>query len=1018
MTYRYRDWEQLISLLFIHQKVIISARFPFDKLIFKVPGAGNSETGSAIPMNKLLILSLLAISANCFGQPLTCVASSGVSAPARAEGLTELVSDFQVICTGGTPTAPGLAIPTVTIQIFLNTQITSRCVESAFSVGCLGLHSEALLLLDEPAQANQFGCPINTCINVGNGLGTAPYGALTQTGAGTPASPGIAGANKNLFQGIQTAANAITFLNIPIDPPGNGPGGAQRILRITNLRANANGLGVASGNNAPTSVTETIVPSPLNFLPVSGLSTQAVASVQTSMSTSVVTPVTFQKGTPENAALANDPNSSGVSQFSVRFRELFSAAFKKRNIATSAADPAALTNQNDLTVGSYNTESGFYNNALTLPVALSHPGLSDSGTALMARFYNVPAGVSLFSRLSGTVNGGGAGAVQRVNADVNGAGPYSAMAGNSFGIAPIPIVNGVATAVYEIVESDPNSFATVDIPIYVAYSGVPIVSNFYKTTVVQLTYAPVSTVTVSVAANVLKFADTSIVNPPSQLFQFAGLPAFTIETPHCAAFTADSDSIAAAGGSASVSVATDSGCQWTATTDADWITIFPSGPGHAPMETLHYDVAPSESPFPRGGYIFLHFDGQPSMEDRIFIVVQGAIACTYTVSPSARAFSSAAGTGSVTVSTNYPLCPWTVFPVSLPPDIGFLSVTSAGPGTGGGTFAYAMTQNTGNARTGYLYVTGQNPIAQQVTITQQGRDVPAPLSLNSTSGAGAAHSFIYTFSDPNGWQDIGIVNVLINRALDGNNACYLAYDRPNNVLYLVSDTGPNGGLSALALGSGTVSNSQCTVNGVGSSASGSGNVLTLTLALSFNQANFAGEKITHLAARDVAQNNSGWSVMGVWSVPGLAPAFPSITNITPSQGGAQTQQFAVTYRDVASSANLRTMQLLINSDLNGELACYMGYDHASNQLYLVADFNSSLLLPGIAPNSGTGTVQNSQCIINGAGTTKTESGTDVILTVSLTFKPSFTGPKVAYTGVQTISNANSDWHALGFWNVP
>ena len=76
--------------------------------------------------------------------------------PVRAEGLTELVGDFQVVCTGGVPTAAGVAIPTVTIQIFLNTQVTSRCMESTISVGCIGLHSEALLILDDPTPATQY----------------------------------------------------------------------------------------------------------------------------------------------------------------------------------------------------------------------------------------------------------------------------------------------------------------------------------------------------------------------------------------------------------------------------------------------------------------------------------------------------------------------------------------------------------------------------------------------------------------------------------------------------------------------------------------------------------------------------------------------------------------------------------------------------------------------------------------------------------------------------------------------
>ena len=59
-------------------------------------------------------------------------------------------------------------------------------------------------------------------------------------------------------------------------------------------------------------------------------------------------------------------------------------------------------------------------------------------------------------------------------------------------------------------------------------------------------------------------------------------------------------------------------------------------------------------------------------------------------------------------------------------------------------------------------------------------------------------------------------NVLINNALDGRYACYLAYVPSGNVLYLVNDPG-TALLPGLVLnGSGTVNNSQCTVNAAGS----------------------------------------------------------------------------------------------------------------------------------------------------------------------------------------------------------
>jgi hypothetical protein len=67
-------------------------------------------------------------------------------------------------------------------------------------------------------------------------------------------------------------------------------------------------------------------------------------------------------------------------------------------------------------------------------------------------------------------------------------------------------------------------------------------------------------------------------------------------------------------------------------------------------------------------------------------------------------------------------------------------------------------------------------------------------------------------------------------------------------------------------GSGTVSNSQCTIAAAGSSASVSGNTLTLTLSLTFSTP-FIGNRIFYLAARDVSQiNNTGWQALAAWSV--------------------------------------------------------------------------------------------------------------------------------------------------------
>src|SRR5580658_1733944 len=75
----------------------------------------------------LAVVALLAgLSTPAGAQPLTCNSSVTTTPIVRAEGLSELVGDLLVNCTGGTPTAPGQPVPQYTITVFLNTNITSK----------------------------------------------------------------------------------------------------------------------------------------------------------------------------------------------------------------------------------------------------------------------------------------------------------------------------------------------------------------------------------------------------------------------------------------------------------------------------------------------------------------------------------------------------------------------------------------------------------------------------------------------------------------------------------------------------------------------------------------------------------------------------------------------------------------------------------------------------------------------------------------------------------------------------
>ena len=64
-----------------------------------------------------------------------------------------------------------------------------------------------------------------------------------------------------------------------------------------------------------------------------------------------------------------------------------------------------------------------------------------------------------------------------------------------------------------------------------------------------------------------------------------------------------------------------------------------------------------------------------------------------------------------------------------------------------------------------------------------------PTVTGVVPGASATATQAFTFCFTSGWQDLGVVNVLVNFWLDGGNSCYPAYSRPANALYPINKAG-------------------------------------------------------------------------------------------------------------------------------------------------------------------------------------------------------------------------------------
>lgn len=410
--------------------------------------------------------------------PVTCTATAAVPPLLRAEGMTELVGDIVLRCTGGTPLDPATDnIPVANFTVFLgNTNVTSRILGD---LGGTVRRTEALLLIDEPsgdaltAPANaQFGCPaaiVGTC----------------------PPTPG--GTVPNLYQGLWNAVspNAITFIGVPINPPGTT---AERVFRITNVRANASVIGAGTGG-IPGQIQAFITISGPTSVPVN-TPVQTVGFVQTGLATSVSGAGTLR----QCQSILRDPRRAAVT-----FTETFATSFKIRTLSEDGAPsqgvPGAI----------YNTESGLIIGSVAGNSRTA--GLADFGTRLRATFNNIPNGLAVWVSLvnideDGNPVASNATPFAQLTATSQ-AGSMSAFATVSAtaGLVQVPITDGTGVAVWEVLNASPLATESLRFGVHFASTANPGANiPALGTGTVSLSFAPA---------------------PPAFLVDVGGLPAAT-----------------------------------------------------------------------------------------------------------------------------------------------------------------------------------------------------------------------------------------------------------------------------------------------------------------------------------------------------------------------------------------------------------------------------------------------------------------------------------------------------------
>ena len=177
-------------------------------------------------------------------------------------------------------------------------------------------------------------------------------------------------------------------------------------------------------------------------------------------------------------------------------------------------------------------------------------------------------------------------------------------------------------------------------------------------------------------------------------------------------------------------------------------------------------------------------------------------------------------------------------------------------GFGGSKIIYGLAQTYSGSQSGWQTLGSWTPASATVL---------AAVSVNPTTGSGfGPQIFSAVYADPNGASDLQVVYLGFGTASSRANSCFVAYVQANNALYLFNDA--DTGLVTGSIsegGTGSLSNSQCTISS-GGTVTPLGNNLTVPITITF-ATGFTGSKTVYGLAQSYSGAASGFQTLGAWT---------------------------------------------------------------------------------------------------------------------------------------------------------
>ncbi len=248
------------------------------------------------------------------------------------------------------------------------------------------------------------------------------------------------------------------------------------------------------------------------------------------------------------------------------------------------------------------------------------------------------------------------------------------------------------------------------------YVITPLDSNINKTALFVTDFDPHSIMIYSIPSSWVSAADKA--NPSScpstddpywcvkQTTDLSELDKRTVAKmyPYVAACTYSisptTQSFTSSGGTGTVTITTQTGCQWNASSHSGWIRVISGSSGNG-NGTISYSVSAnsisSSSNNTSSSRISNPRTGIISVEGKALTITQSGVtkpACSYNISPTAtQSFSSTGGTGRVNVTTQAG-CQW-----NASSNAGWINIISGSRGNGNGTVSYSVSKNSKSSST-------------------------------------------------------------------------------------------------------------------------------------------------------------------------------------------------------------------------------------------------------------------------------------------------------------------------------